>query len=782
MYRDPRTSVLRVLKRGGGTAGTAFFCLPKGYLVTCAHVIDAAADDEGQVQLQFFPGGATRPIDLEGTVCTQWSSSSSREDISVLKLKSDLPSTASPLSFDIGDPRVGTSLSTYGYSAHNPVNGMPGYGDFVGLTRELTSGTDVYVVRGDGIARGFSGAPCILAESGEVLGVVTALTTADLEGRWPLGAFVTPAKTVLRLCPVLTVGTPPVVQALIQPWHEQWEPFQKYVGSAEFQPACGATYQFPVLEEMPRAPLKQVLIPRKFDPIQLIGEQLISPEPKLLIIAGAPGTGKSRLLSEIARTVCQSGSDVRLDQLVPILVTARSFERAAGTSIAERLCESLRSDAALPTVRAIDAGAIDGLLFDGRYHCLIMIDGADEVSDSIRRKQLFKRVAADARALLAEGHAVVLSTRPLDESGSDWMTRNSLSFRLPLLDEQASASLAINTLGGEAENFKRIATSTGLMAFLDTPLLLNLAATLLLRGATKQFPSTVLEVFQQYLSEIRGGWHNAPAGPDQIIEILGGIALGSMNSSGGDDGNDVWLTEVDHALRDAFQTIQQTGESQADTSLRTAQTIVNFGLLASGLMYRRGESINWSHLLLRDYLAALKLQTLARTNVEKIGEMLSLRYELAVWREALILFVVAESIEGRAEPLLRKLRDRIGGYSTGLIAFIRDCIYRGAVFSEELLAELFSAFEERALLDQHNFDSCRSVFDADYGAFWHLLRLQRIPQAQAAIRRTVSRADMAGAMSEWPDSDRSKIFTPKSLYAGPLATAPAIFPKDELLT
>ena len=776
-FRDPRACVVRVLSRDGRTAGTAFFCLPKGFLVSCAHVVDEACDSEGLVRLEFFPHATTSPIKLEAVLCAQWSSLSTHEDIAVMKLAGDLPRFASPLPFATGKPRLGALVNTYGYPAHNPVFGMPGEADFVGMTRDLTSGMDVYVVRGDSIARGFSGAPCVLIESGEVLGVVTALTTADREGRWPHGAFVTPAETVLGLCPVLTVGTPPVVQSLIQPWGEAWEPFQKYVGSTAFLSADSGIYRFRDLEEMSSAPLTQVMLPRKANPIDLIAEQLASPDPKLLIVVGAPGTGKSRLLAEMARAVCLGGIKSRLERIVPILVTARSYEQVPGNSVAERLCESLRRDAALPSARAIDAGAIDALLFDGRYRCLIMIDGADEIADSIGRKQLFKRVASDAKALLAEGHIVVLSTRPLDESGSEWMTRSSLSFRLPLLNEEASSILATSAFGEEAEKFKRLATSTGLMAHLDTPLLFNLAATLLLRRS-EQLPSTILGVFQQYLLEIRSGWDNAPATAEQIIEILGELALASLGSRSTGKGMDVWLTEIDYAIQDAFKIAPPVGGQNVDARLCGAQSVVNFGLQASGLVYRQGAIINWSHLLLRDYLAALRLQTLAETSTEKVSDILRLRYSDPMWREALILFVVLEGAARRAEPWILALRKRLSGYTAELTVFVRDCIYRGAILGDDLLSDLFASFEEQALLDQTTFGSCRSLFTADSGVFWHLLRLQRIPQAQSAILRAVSRADTSRMMSEWPNSDRSRNFTPDSLYAGPLATAPAIFPTD----
>lgn len=323
MSSDRRASVVRVLTSDDRTAGTAFFCLPKGYLATCTHVLDATAFKSKHVRLQFFAAENVTAVDLEAMICEQWSSPVDREDITILQLTGDLPAGAIPLPFSAGRPRLGATVDSYGYPEHNPVFGMPGQADFVGMTRERSAGTDVYVVRGDSIARGFSGAPCILRETGEVVGVVSALTTADLEGRWPQGAFLTPAENVLRLCPLLVVGTPPLVQALLQPWDESWDPFEKYARAPAFGQGRHIHYEFPMLEELFDQRLQSVR------PIGVMAEQLASNQPKLVILVGGPGTGKSRLLVELGRAVIRGDADAALSQnLIPILVTAKSYAEA----------------------------------------------------------------------------------------------------------------------------------------------------------------------------------------------------------------------------------------------------------------------------------------------------------------------------------------------------------------------------------------------------------------------------------------------------------------------
>lgn len=179
-------------------------------------------------------------------------------------------------------------------------------------------------------------------------------------------------------------------------------------------------------------------------------------------------------------------------------------------------------------------------------------------------------------------------------------------------------------------------------------------------------------------------------------------------------------------------------------------------------------------MLLRDYLAASRLRAVLRTNEAEVRDILNRKFEDTFWRESLILLIALESSSGCGERLLCQIRDDEGGFSRNLTLFIKDCICRGGVFSANFCEGLFQAFEDHAVEEQHEFGACKNVLSGGYGMFWQLLQLQRIPAARSAVLRAVSRAKPNTIMSEWPDSDRAKTFTPRHLYAGKLATSPAI--------
>ena len=764
MFSDLRNSVVRVLNSSGRTAGTAFFCIPKGLLVTCTHVIDALAN-KNDVTLEFFPANALSPVRLTAVACAEWETLSSREDITVLRLNSPFPAEARSLYFDTSRPRVGSIVDSFGYSANNPEFGLPGTATFVGLTRITDSCLETFVLDSEMIARGYSGGPCVLRETGEVLGVVGAITTPDLENRWGKGVFVIPAATVLDICPLIAVGVPEIVHALVNTWVEHEEPFQKYVLVSKTDGAEEDSFELPTFELATQQGIQIVAFQ------DAIAHEQRSISPRVICVAGAPGTGKSRLLSTIARAAWTSPVALGLDeQLVPFLVTAQSLVQSSGTSFSERLTDALKKDGAVFSQKPIDAKTVDELLVGGRFRCAILVDAVDEIASPLERKAFFKILGVHAPTLLGAGHLVILTSRPLDELQSDRLNKISCTYLLPLLSKAAAQQLVVKVLGDLHGQFRAVVESTGLAPLLDTPLLLKLAAALFIKKRSG-FPKDILGLYSGFLATLLDGWTEAPVGHDQIVDVLSNVALASITVENTIDSFSPWLTEIDKVLQSAFASLAKDTDNDKElrNTLRTAQAIVNFAVSHSGLLFRSGENVQWGHLLLRDYLIAKQLARHAKRDMTGVVQLARDRYVNPLWREALILFVVTMSRFGQAEEILYGLSEVGDKFPVAHTLFIKDCIQRGAVLNKKFLDEYFMIFEEHALNEQDEFGSCAKVYSDDYGMFWHLLTLQRIPEAGAAIARAVSKARAATIMAEWPHSERAKIFTPSSVYGGPLA-------------
>jgi hypothetical protein len=161
---------------------------------------------------------------------------------------------------------------------------------------------------------------------------------------------------------------------------------------------------------------------------------------------------------------------------------------------------------------------------------------------------------------------------------------------------------------------------------------------------------------------------------------------------------------------------------------------------------------------------------MAGNDRSKIEEFLYLNFADPICREAMILVTVLQGVRGQAESMLEALCDRDGIFDEQSTSFIKDCIHRGLILDDRFLDKLFRSFSIHALNDQKSFGSCASLLSSDYGMFWHLLRLQRIPQAREAINYVVRNAEPGSLVSGWPTNERAKTFAPTNLYGGPLAT------------
>jgi len=766
MFTDLRNSVLRIISESGKTAGTAFFCFPRGYIITCTHVLDAIGPHD-YITLDFAPSGNEHFRRLRAVLCPEWTTSTNDEDISILKTLDPMPGDARPLYLSSAYPQIEAPVDTFGFSAHNPEHGMPGSAAFIGLTRDAKSGFETFVLNGEMVARGFSGGPCVSRESGEVIGVVGAITTPDREGRWGRGSFVIHAATVLRICPEIASGVPEFVSQLSRAWTFRPEPFQKYNQFDQIDERI-KDESLPSLERVTDVGMTLESI------ADVLASATNASSTHIVTIIGAPGTGKSRLLSTLAAKTWERPDDLNLsDRFVPLLLTAKSFVQAAGTSLAERLAGGLRADGVITSRKTVEASDIQSLLDDGRFRCAVLLDGVDEIESPIDRQACIRLLASVGPQLLDAGHLVVVTSRPLDNFKNINLTKISIQYQLPTLSEKQADELIVRSLGERTFDFREIISSSGLDKYLDTPLLLNLATTLYLSNKSA-FPTDIIELYSSVVAEISKNWQKPPVSTEVITEVLSNLALVSLLPNFETDSLTPWLREVDFLTETIFLEFLKKFHD-VKQALRTAQAVAHYVLESTGIISQTGTAINWSHLLIRDYLVTIALRARSEADPDSVVSILRQQYANPTWREALILFIVQKSRDGDADALLHEIETVERRFSPQLIIFIKDCIFRGCVLRAEFLAHYFDVFASYAEDDQDSFGACSRVLAGDYGIFWHLLMLQGIPEAQASILNCVRRAKPTSIVSEWPNSERARMFTPTMLYRGALSTVEPMY-------
>ncbi len=201
MVNELTAGLVRILDSTGATVGTGFVVTDEGLIATCAHLVQGAGAGSGDtVRIAFHATGEEHEAQVE----LAWWRSPDSEDVAILRLDVPLPEGVTPLLLGNSADVVGHALTTFGFPAAKPVEGMAGLCEVVGRTTER--GFSVLQLRSSEIAPGFSGAPVLDTVNRRVVGMVTAITIPDQYGRLTETAFITPTEILRAICPVLQLS------------------------------------------------------------------------------------------------------------------------------------------------------------------------------------------------------------------------------------------------------------------------------------------------------------------------------------------------------------------------------------------------------------------------------------------------------------------------------------------------------------------------------------------------------------------------------------------------
>ncbi|WP_287266689.1 HEAT repeat domain-containing protein [Moorena sp. SIO3A2] len=139
--------------------------------------------------------------------------------------------------------------------------------------------------------------------------------------------------------------------------------------------------------EKPERALLEKTTPRKFLADQLLSQN----QSRRVVILGAPGSGKTTLMSYFAVMLAQSKAEVLgLDgdtDWLPILIRIRDLARHPDKSLIDYARMFAEKTMAVNT---IPVGFFDHWLSDGR--ALILLDGLDEVAEDAKRYDVVRRI------------------------------------------------------------------------------------------------------------------------------------------------------------------------------------------------------------------------------------------------------------------------------------------------------------------------------------------------------------------------------------------------------
>lgn len=417
------------IRSGSAVMGAGVATLPRGLVVTCAHVVAVSLGDtpdrvdspELPIRVRLVSSGAEVLAHV-----IAWSPLG-EHDVAVLELAGELAGLR-PVPLHADECRHGRRFRTYGFpEAYD--GGRWGYGTFL---HPLPAG--LAQVESDDIVPGFSGGPVQDLATGKVAGIVSACDPGIGQ------AFVTPAEVVGRLCDRVQVARP----------RGPYEHLARGLAGLPGDPLSGIE-QF--LEEYLGGTRHQVPFGGRGSSFRQLDAWLADPESAYALVAEPAGRGKSALLARWASAVAATG---RAD--VVFLPVSIRFSTAQKSTLLRAWGVRLRTLLGLEVreqdlTRDADAwlGEVGAHLREDRGPddppLLVLLDGLDEAADWVAGRDVrFPLVPGRGVKILGSARLLVDANTPEEWAERlNWPDRVTV-VRLPTLT-RAGVSDVLRAMG-----------------------------------------------------------------------------------------------------------------------------------------------------------------------------------------------------------------------------------------------------------------------------------------------------------------------------------------------
>ncbi|KOX16645.1 hypothetical protein ADK67_40065 [Saccharothrix sp. NRRL B-16348] len=313
-----------------------------------------------------------------------------------------------------------------------------------------------------------------------------------------------------------------------------------------------------------------------------------------VVITGGPGQGKSTLSLRLAADVAEQWLSPDRDpapmveRVMPLRLTARELAGRLSQPFPEAVAESAGVEYGALLASPLDPRTLEGRIAGCRW--LLLVDGLDEVADTVERDRLVTVLAAWT-AEPSSPYRVVVTTRPIEGAALAPLQRiGAARYELQPFDERALRQFARNWFGDRdrAYRFVRQIRAAHLDELARVPLLATIAAIIFEQPGNRPLPDNQYELYEAYLKFLRTA-HTAETGPfepvrEALLEHLGRVRLEADTS--------LVVAAHDWATR---HLPDLTGTWQDD--------LITY-LAAVGPLSRRGEDLRFLHHSFAEHLAA----------------------------------------------------------------------------------------------------------------------------------------------------------------------------------
>lgn len=430
----------------------------------------------------------------------------------------------------------------------------------------------------------------------------------------------------------------------------------------------------------------------------LASELLTQSQSQKFVILGAPGSGKTTLISYFAVMLAQKspqlfGLDADTDWL-PILIGMRDLARHPDKSILEYARTFAEKTMA---VKTLPTGFFEHWLEDGR--ALILLDGLDEVAESSQRYALVRRTENFLSQF--DKNLAIITSRPAGYRRDFFRTTEFPHYQIQPFDDEKISAFINNWYDSrfqdraEAERRKdslqkALDDNDRIKLLARNPLLLTIIALIHRYQAILQ--KKRFELYDSAVKTLLTSWdankeisnHRVLKYLDlddlrRLMELLAYWIHTQGNISNNHGGTLIDKDELISQLSREIKTLKQVQLYQAQEE---AERFVELIRERTGLLNEQGQDCYaFVHKTLQEYLCAEEIDYQAENeyNLEMILHPIREHLHAPHWREVLLLLIAQQKPKNVAKAI-RAVLHRSSEYEEWLH---RDLLFAGSCLAED---------------------------------------------------------------------------------------------------
>ncbi|AOY84250.2 HEAT repeat domain-containing protein [Moorena producens JHB] len=446
--------------------------------------------------------------------------------------------------------------------------------------------------------------------------------------------------------------------------------------------------------EKPERALLEKTTGRKFLAQQLLSQS----QSRRVVILGAPGSGKTTLMSYFAVMLAESkaevlGLDGDMDWL-PILIRMRDF----GINLDKNLIDYARGFAEnTMSVQRLPVGFFEHWLSDGR--ALILLDGLDEVAEEAKRNDVVRRIENFLGQF--DRNRAIITSRPAGYRRDFFRTEDFPHYQIEPFDDSKISAFIDNWYNSrfqdqaEAERRKdslrkALDDNDRIKLLARNPLLLTIIA--LIHRYQAVLPKERYKLYDKAVETLLTSWDaNKELSSDKWLTYLSLDDLRRLmewlaywihtqgNAEDNDSGTVIDRDDLIDQLSQQIKTLKQVDLYKAKEE---AKRFVELIRKRTGLLNEQGQDCyGFVHKTFQEYLCAQEINYQAENEYNFDIVLNHIREHLhdSHWREVLLL-LIAQQKPKNATKAIRAVVNNKSNYEQWLH---RDLLFAGNCLAED---------------------------------------------------------------------------------------------------